>query len=167
MTQVDSHLSTTSAARRRTLAHGLALCMATLAWLGAAHAPAFAGADRHARADMARQCRNVGAETVARTELFFGLSRPGGVISDEDFKNFLDVRVTPRFPDGLTLLSGSGQFRNASGVTIVEGSKLLILLYPARDASANAKIEQIRSDYKAQFQQESVLRVDELSCVSF
>jgi hypothetical protein len=108
-----------------------------------------------------------GADTFARIELFFGLSRPGGVISEEDFKAFVDASVTPRFPDGLTLLTGSGQFRDASGTIVVEGSKLLILLVPRRDAQANAKVEAIRTDYRHQFQQESVLRADAASCVSF
>lgn len=107
------------------------------------------------------------ADEFARTELFFGLSRPGGVITDEDFKAFVDARVTPRFPDGLTLLAGSGQFRSANGTIVVEGSKLLILLVPRRDAQAHEKIEAIRRDYRHQFQQESVLRTDAVSCVSF
>jgi hypothetical protein len=114
------------------------------------------------------RCRGpVDASTFARTELFFGLSRPGGVITDDDFKNFVDARVTPRFPDGLTLLSGVGQFRDSSGTTIVEGSKLLVLLYPRSDRGASERIEQIRNDYRWQFQQQSVLRADDLSCVSF
>jgi Protein of unknown function (DUF3574) len=108
-----------------------------------------------------------GAESFVRTELFFGLSRPGGVVSEAEFKAFVDARVTPRFPGGLTLLSGVGQFREASQAITVEGSKLLILLYPKQDAEANRKIEQIRSDYKQTFQQQSVLRADEASCVSF
>lgn len=107
------------------------------------------------------------ADAFARTELFFGLSRPGGLITEEDFKAFVDARVTPRFPDGLTLLTGSGQFRSANGTIIVEGSKLLILLVPRRDAQAHEKIEAIRRDYRHQFQQESVLRADAASCVSF
>jgi Protein of unknown function (DUF3574) len=107
------------------------------------------------------------AEAFARSELFFGLSRPGGVVTEQDFKGFVDAYVTPRFPEGLTLISGVGQFRDASGTTIVEGSKLLILLYPRRDRDADGKIEQIRSDYKRAFQQQSVLRSDDASCVSF
>lgn len=114
------------------------------------------------------RCRGLAdSETFARTELFFGLSRPGGIITDEDFKNFVDAKVTPKFPDGLTLLTGVGQFRDSSQTIIVEGSKLLILLYPRRDRDADAKIEQIRGDYKGQFQQQSVLRTDDVSCVSF
>jgi hypothetical protein len=114
-----------------------------------------------------RHCAD-GAEAFARIELFFGLSRPsGGVITEEEFKAFVDGRVTPRFPDGLTVLAGSGRFRNASGTIVAEGAKLLILLVPIRDARAHEKIEAIRYDYRWQFQQESILRADAASCVSF
>jgi hypothetical protein len=75
--------------------------------------------------------------------------------------------VTPHFPDGLTWLAGAGQFRDATGTIISEGSKLLILLYPARTRDANDLIEAIRFDYKTLFQQQSVLRADDRSCVSF
>jgi Protein of unknown function (DUF3574) len=74
--------------------------------------------------------------------------------------------VTPRFPDGLTLLSGAGQFRGSSGAVVKEPSKLLILFYPWNNAR-NRSIERIRTLYKQTFQQEAVLRVDDESCVSF
>lgn len=106
-------------------------------------------------------------ELFARTELLFGLSRSGGPdVTEDEFKQFLDTKVTPRFPDGLTLLSGDGQFRDSSGTIVEEGSKMLILLYPFSRASSKL-VEEIRSDYKEYFQQESVLRIDDLSCVSF
>lgn len=44
---------------------------------------------------------------------------------------------------------------------------MLILLYPLDDKEANSEIEQIREAYKDAFQQESVLRVDDYSRVSF
>jgi hypothetical protein len=125
------------------------------------------GAPRAEAAEGTDGCRAIGGARWDRTELFFGLSRPGGVVTEAEFQAFLDTQVTPRFPDGLTLLSGLGQFRNAAGVPIQEGSKLLILLYPRRDAEAGPKIEQIRAEYKRQFNQESVLRVDAMGCVSF
>lgn len=103
----------------------------------------------------------------SRTELYFGLSRADGPnITEEEFQGFLDTVVTPRFPDGLTLLSGRGQFRGSSGVVIQEPSKVLILFYPWSNASHRA-IEKIRSLYKGTFHQEAVLRVDSASCVSF
>jgi hypothetical protein len=102
-----------------------------------------------------------------RTELYFGRNRPGGEVTEEEFQHFLDVEVTKRFPDGLTLLSGLGQFREESGAITQEKSKILILLYPLTDRRANGLIEEIRQAYKDQFQQSSVLRVDDLQRVSF
>ncbi len=94
------------------------------------------------------------------------MARPdGSAVSPEDFQRFVDHEVTPRFPAGLTLLGGNGQFRDASGATIKESSKLLILLY-SYDRDNSRKIEAIRSAYVNTFQQESVLRVDGSSCVS-
>jgi Protein of unknown function (DUF3574) len=141
----------------------------TFAALALALAAALPGAAAARPLDLtAVHCRgSADAEAFARTELFFGLSRQGGVISESEFKAFVDTQVTPRFPDGLTLLSGVGQFRDAGGTILVEGSKLLILLYPRRDRDADAKIEQIRREYRRAFQQQSVLRADDVSCVSF
>ena len=71
------------------------------------------------------------------------------------------------FPDGLTVLTGYGQFRNSAQVIIQERSTELILLYPLQMPEANRKIQEIRENYKRAFQQESVLRVDSLATVSF
>jgi hypothetical protein len=43
----------------------------------------------------------------------------------------------------------------------------LILLYPADDERSGARIGEIRKAYRRNFQQESVLRVDSQSYVSF
>ena len=113
-------------------------------------------------------CRHrLRGDLFTRTELFFGLSKgPTDVVTEEEFQGFIDTQITPRFPDGLTLLSGTGQFKNASRTIVKEGSKLLILLYRHSRQSDRA-VEEIREAYKSAFQQESVLRVDEQSCVSF
>jgi hypothetical protein len=106
-------------------------------------------------------------EIFARTELLFGLSRANAPdITEEEFQQFIDRQVTPRFPQGLTLLTGNGQFQDSTGHIIQEGSKLLILLYPFSKRSS-ALVDEIRAEYKSAFQQESVLRTDEHSCVSF
>jgi hypothetical protein len=103
-----------------------------------------------------------GSSAFVRTELFFGTAKPDGTVSDREFLAFLDAQITPRFPDGLTLLKGRGQFRGEDNVIIKENSFLLILLYPVEDFRASSrKINVIRELYKAEFQQESVLRVDD------
>lgn len=111
--------------------------------------------------------KSLHGEAFARTELFFGLSKPDrSVVTAAQLKTFMDREVTPRFPSGLTLLTGTGQFKDSTGKVIQEESKLLILLYPF-DRKSDAAIEQIRQAYIKAFQQESVLRVDGRSCVSF
>ena len=103
-----------------------------------------------------------------RTELYFGSAKPdGSVVSESEFMKFVDAEVTPRFPDGLTALTGYGQFRNAAGMIVKERSMVLILLYPLQMRDTHRKLEEIREAYKRAFQQESVLRVDSLARVSF
>jgi hypothetical protein len=102
-------------------------------------------------------------EPFARTELFFGTDRENDApISDQDWQGFLDSVITPEFPDGLTVLTGLGQFKDSNGVTIQEKNFLLILLYTAEAwKSSSERIERIRNAYKTAFGQQSVLRVDD------
>ena len=101
----------------------------------------------------------------ARTELYFGTKAQR--ITETEFRHFIDKYVTARFPDGLTLLTAYGQFRNSDGHLIREKSYLLILLYPLDMQDASERIEAIRQRYKDLFNPESVLRVDSFSVVSF
>jgi hypothetical protein len=102
-------------------------------------------------------------EPYKRTELYFGGNLQDGTpITPAEFELFLDKEVTPAFPDGLTWLEAHGQWMGGK-----EDSYLLILLYPLSDRGANREIEEIRSDYKAQFDQQSVLRADSTDKVSF
>ncbi|MFC4858010.1 DUF3574 domain-containing protein [Actinophytocola glycyrrhizae] len=102
-------------------------------------------------------------ESYKRTELYFGGSRPDGTpITPADFELFLDKEVTPAFPDGLTWLEAHGQWLGGK-----EDSYVLIILYPFGDRHANRELEEIRTDYKEQFDQQSVLRADSVERVSF
>jgi hypothetical protein len=104
----------------------------------------------------------------SRTELYFGSAKPDGTaVTDAEFAAFLDRKITPRFPDGLTLLTGFGQFRNAAGAIQKEKSFVLILFFPPQALDSNKKIQEIREAYKTAFQQESVLRADGFSVISF
>lgn len=110
----------------------------------------------------------VASDLYDRTELYFGSSEPnGGVVTPAEFNDFVDKHITPAFPDGLTQLTGKGQWKDSSGTIEKETSYVVIILYPVTDRSANGEIEHIRTDYKKFFQQESVLRTDSLQRVSF
>jgi hypothetical protein len=101
-------------------------------------------------------------EKYRRTELYFGLSKKDGAeVTEADWQKFLNDEVTPRFPDGFTVLEGVGQFRMATGVIVREHSRVLVLFYPKRSRrEVSAKIDEIRAAYCRIFDQESVLRMD-------
>jgi Protein of unknown function (DUF3574) len=103
------------------------------------------------------------ASPFIRTELYFGRNKPDGTeVSRKEFNGFLSGFVTERFPDGLTVLNGRGQFLNSRGDVERERSVVLILLYPTSARNEKSvKIEEIRDEYKRRFQQQSVLRVDD------
>jgi len=125
-----------------------------------------------ARADMAgaqlpgASCK-VGDAAMASLELLFGMSRKDAEpISDAQWQGFVDEEVTPRFPDGLTVIPGYGQWRSQSGGIAKESSRVMIIWYEPKPDS-EASIEAIRKAYKTRFNQESVMRVDGMSCVNF
>jgi hypothetical protein len=149
---------------------GLALAM-VVGGASAASVPVMLGqADSETGQGCALVAPEAEAELWVRTELFFGSAKPDGTaVSNAEWETFLDTEITPRFPDGLTVLSGNGQWQGEDGEIVEERSKIVIL-YP-REAvdKSNAEIEAIRAAYEAQFQQESVLRADDDRpvCTSF
>jgi hypothetical protein len=98
--------------------------------------------------------------------LFFGLSKPGGEISEAQWQAFVDDTITPRFPDGLTILDGAGQWKDAKGNISHERSKILLILHE-RDPGTLKKLDEIRANYKQRFDQESVIRESSDALVSF
>ena len=106
------------------------------------------------------------ARAQVRHELVFGTARAHGIpLREDEWQSFVDSVVTPRFPDGLTVLNANGQWRGEAGLTN-EQARILVIWHD-RSPSRDADIEAIRSAYKERFDQESVLRIDSVSCVSF
>ena len=125
--------------------------------------PAPAATQQTSARSRADRLRQVASEPFIRTELFFGTDREDGPdVTEVEFREFLDRVITPSFPEGLTLLTGDGQFCcDADNEIIKEKSFVLILLYPLRQRrESSEKIERIREEYKTAFRQQSVLRVD-------
>lgn len=108
-----------------------------------------------------------GQEHLRTAQLFFGRNvgaRPG--VSEADFRKFVDEELTPRFPDGLTILDGGGQWRGAENQLIREAAKVVLIVLP-RKGDAAQRIDAVRAAYKTRFVQDSVLLVTQASCVSF
>lgn len=108
-----------------------------------------------------------GLSPVATAELFFGRNiGPSLGVSDDDWRRFVDEEVTPRFPDGLTVIDAAGQWRGADGAIAREPSKVVLLVLSG-GADEDRAIEAVRQAYKARFRQESVLLLRRQGCVAF
>lgn len=108
-----------------------------------------------------------GFERYVEYRMFFGRGKPGGgMVSDGEWRDFLAAEVTPRFPDGLTIVDAGGQWRDGKGAIGREGAKLLIVLAePGPDAVQ--RTEEIAEAYKRAFDQQSVLRAVGTVCAAF
>ncbi|KIS42505.1 DUF3574 domain-containing protein [Kosakonia radicincitans] len=104
---------------------------------------------------------------MQQTTLYYGLTRQGGkLITAQEWQQYVDNDVTPRFRDGLTAFDAQGQWLGSDGKVSKEPSKALMLIHSV-DAQTDAKIDTLREIYKSRFAQESVMRVDQPVCVQF
>ena len=121
---------------------------------------------RHADAPVSPTCPD-GADPWVKYELFMGRGNQSGeVVDDAAWDAFLGDTVTPRFPDGLTVLDARGQWRDSEGLIGNERSKLLVILAPPGGGEMRL-IDEVTGEYKRRFGQESVLKVVYDACVSF
>ena len=108
-----------------------------------------------------------GQQRLRTAQLFFGRnigSKPG--VSEAAFAKFVDEELTPRFPDGLTVLDGGGQWRGPENKLIRESAKIVLIVLPQRGDSIE-RVEAARAAYKTRFNQESVVLITQPGCVSF
>jgi hypothetical protein len=101
-------------------------------------------------------------------ELMFGRKIGDRIaVSEARFATFVDREITPRFPDGLSIIAASGQWRDAKRNRIVrEPSKLVQIVLPGTPQDAE-RLNQIADAYKRRFRQQSVAVIIRPACVSF
>ena len=91
--------------------------------------------------------------------LWFGKAIPsGGEVTDQQWREFIDEVVTPRFPDGLTLYRAQGQWSDPRGNLVREQVLVLEVVHRA-GAAADSAIQAIADEYKRRFRQDAVLHV--------
>jgi hypothetical protein len=97
-------------------------------------------------------------------DLYFGRDKSGGgEVSEAEWATFLAEIVTPRFPDGLSVLNVEGQHRDPAGRIVRERTKLLVVV--VLDAPAHqAKVGEIVEAYNRRFGQHGVFRAESPVC---
>ena len=109
-----------------------------------------------------------GEEPMRTAQLFFGQNigdKPA--VSDAEFRAFTDEVLTPRFPQGLTVLDGGGQWTGPENKVIREAAKVVVLVLPAANGENRRKLGEVRQAYVERFHQDSVMMITQRACVSF
>jgi uncharacterized protein DUF3574 len=104
----------------------------------------------------------------ATAELVFGrVAQDGtGGVSEAEFARFLDGEVSPRFPEGLTVIDAEGHWTAPAGAGIRDPAKLVMIVLPG-DKDDSGKLQAVRVAYEKRFHQHSVLLMPHGDCVSF
>lgn len=112
-------------------------------------------------------CEGMAGSEQMRIELLFGRTMSGGaVVTNQVWQAFLAEIVTPRFPDGLTVLNGTGQWRNPAG-RITHEPSTVVLIIAAKADNLLPRLDVIRAAYRQRFHQESVGLVMAPVCAVF
>ena len=114
------------------------------------------------------RCVGMPGDAAVTVQLLFGRSlKGGGTVDDAAWRDFLARSVTPRFPDGLTVLDGSGQWRQRATGKIISEPSSVVEIVTEGSPETFQRLDAIRADYRRRFDQESVGLVVNESCASF
>jgi len=104
----------------------------------------------------------------ATAELVFGrvAADGSGGVSEAEFAQFLDGEISPRFPEGLTVIDAEGHTAPPTGPQISGPAKLVMIVLPG-DKDDNTKLQAVRLAYVKRFHQQSVLLMTHGDCVTF
>ena len=88
--------------------------------------------------------------------LYFGADSPDGPVSEAQWQEFVRSEATPRFPSGLTVVHGQGQWQGEDKRIVQEVSRILEIVHEDTPQQA-AAVQRIAQLYKQQFRQEAVM----------
>jgi len=105
-----------------------------------------------------------GQAQMRTAQLFLGGKAPTRP-NEADLRRFIDQEVTPRFPDGVTVVPGGGRWKGAQNQMIRDAAKVVLIVLPAR-GDAQANVEAVRAAYRQRFNQDSVVVTPPAACVA-
>ncbi len=102
-------------------------------------------------------CLLPGQTRMVKMELYFGRDIAGRApVSDAAWADFTRTVITPRFPDGLTVIDAYGQWLDPrTQRTGGEATKLVQIVAPG-GAKTAAAVAAVSAAYRSQFRQEAV-----------
>jgi hypothetical protein len=101
---------------------------------------------------------------AVEVDLFFGGDAGNGrAVSEAEWAAFMVEEVTPRFPNGLSVIDVAGQYREPSGRMVREKTKLIVVVI--FDAPAHlSRVQAVIDAYNRRHSQNSVFRTEHAVC---
>jgi hypothetical protein len=87
-------------------------------------------------------------------------------MSELALRKFVDEELTPRFPDGLTVVDGGAQWRAPEDRMLRDAVKVVLIVLPSSGRALH-KLEAARTAYHVRFHQEPAVLIKPPACVSF
>ncbi|MBV1837630.1 DUF3574 domain-containing protein [Acetobacter estunensis] len=123
----------------------VALCLALMLVTGCASRPTL------------RTCSVLNAAPSLQVTLMFGMMRSdGSPVPESAWQAFLRTDITPRFPDGLTVLPAQGQWRERTTGAIQSEPSRLVWIVTSDTTNLPQRLEAIRAAWRSRFDQQSV-----------
>lgn len=104
-----------------------------------------------------------GQPPVRTAQLFLGAGKAEPP-ADRDLRRFVDQEVTPRFPDGVTVVDGGGQWTGSENRLIRKAAKVVLVVLPA-SGDGQGKVQAIRTAYRSKFKQDPPVVLPPPACV--
>jgi hypothetical protein len=101
---------------------------------------------------------------AVEVDLYFGGDVGNGrAVSEAEWASFMAEEVTPRFPNGLSVIDVAGQYREPSGRMVREKTKLIVVVI--FDAPAHLpRVQAVIDAYNRRHSQNSVFRTEHAVC---
>lgn len=95
------------------------------------------------------------------TDLYFGFSKPaGGMVSENEWKGFMQAYISPVFSSGFTVIPAQGKWLDDSTHVLISEPSVIVIAIHKKNKQTDVRIDSISTNYKRLFQQQAVLRVD-------
>ena len=107
-------------------------------------------------------------KSSAVVEMMFGRKIGERIgVTNTAWARFVDREITPRFPDGLSVVDAAGQWLDPDKKRVVREPSKIVTIVLRDSEKGQSEIDAIAEAYKKKFKQQSVGVIVRGACVSF
>jgi hypothetical protein len=107
-------------------------------------------------------------KSSAVVEMMFGRKIGERIaVTNAAWARFVDREITPRFPDGLSVVDAAGQWLDPDKKRVVREPSKIVTIVLRDSEKGQSEIDAIAEAYKKKFKQQSVGVIVRGACVSF